>query len=162
MSVEDRLRKARSALDEAGREQEEQRALRDRRVAQAREQASAGFRKEAAAAGRYAEHMAELTRRQQEAGGWATGKTLSDKSKVMGLGTHEGERAEKSAQHDVPTVAAEPDGAGGRKETRTPGTSASSPESPVATPVSPRTAGRHARDEHFDDDDFSNNTWMVD
>ena len=68
-------------MDAAAREQDEQRGLRERRVAEAETQAREGLKNELAAAQKYAEHMDELNKRKQSAGGWATEKTLADKGR---------------------------------------------------------------------------------
>lgn len=92
-SAEDRYRAAISTMEAAAREQDEQRGLRERRLAEAQQQAREGMQRELAAAQKYAEHMDELNKRKQSAGGWATEKTLADKSResLMEFGVHEEE-----------------------------------------------------------------------
>src|SRR3954453_13852736 len=80
-SAEDRYRAAISTMDAAAREQDEQRGLRGRRAGEAGAQAPEGLKNEVAAAQKYAEHMDELNKRKQSAGGWATEKTLADKGR---------------------------------------------------------------------------------
>lgn len=136
MSVEDRLRAAMSTMEVAAREQDEQRGLRDRRVAEAHEQASAGVQREAAAAVKYAEHMDELSKRQKKAGGWVTEKTSSDRDSDMTFGLVD--------EGPPPTVGY-------------PGLNA-----PSASPVSGTERRRHARRQAEDDDeDFSNTNWLA-
>jgi hypothetical protein len=135
LSADERLRRALDTLDAAAREQRERRALTELRLAETETKARAAFQKEIDSAVKYADHMAELNRRKQEAGGWATEKTLSDKDNVMGFGPDEAER---------PPVAT------GNADGRTESTTA---------PATRR--GRHVRrDENFDDEDFSNTNWL--
>lgn len=135
MSADERLRRALDTIEGAAREQHERRALTERRLAETETKARAAFQKEIDSATRYADHMTELNRRKQEAGGWATEKTLSDKNNVMGFGPDEAER---------PPVAS------GVADERTEST---------AAPATRR--GRHVRrDENFDDEDFSTTNWL--
>ncbi|WP_240686883.1 hypothetical protein [Amycolatopsis suaedae] len=163
MSVEDRLRAAMAKLDVAAREQDEQRALRDRRFAEVKEQAASGFQKEVLSANKYAEHMEELNKRKKEAGGWATNKTLSDKSHVMGFGTEEEETSGPGFTGYDPSQTApkpaEPRNAGWEEPARA-ATPPPAPEPTVSAPPPRRRAGRHRQEESFDEDDFSNNSWM--
>lgn len=147
MSVEERLRVARSAMDAAAREQDEQRGLRDRHVAEAREEAKAGMQREMGAAQKYAEHMEELTKRQKSAGGWATEKTLTDSSNrsVMAFGVEDEEEAPAPA---YPTSVSSPVP---RPEPTPP---------PAAPPAAEPRRGRHAR-QVDDEDDFSSTSWLV-
>ncbi len=147
MSVEERLRVARSAMDAAAREQDEQRGLRDRHVAEAREEAKSGMQREMGAAQKYAEHMEELTKRQKSAGGWATEKTLADSSNrsVMAFGVEDEEEAPAPA---YPTSVSSPVP---RPEPTPP---------PAAPPAAEPRRGRHAR-QVDDEDDFSSTSWLV-
>jgi hypothetical protein len=166
MSVEDRLRQAMATVQAASREQEEQRVLRERHVAEAQARASAGFKQEISAAMRYAEHMDELNRRKKDAGGWATEKTLSEKNQVMGLGRQED--AEPEARPDPRRYGTVPAGTDRGEPAKASvwgppaPTPPPQPEGTERTPA-PRRPGRHARPaEAFDEDDFSQNTWMRD
>ena len=135
MSADERLRRALDTLDSAAREQWERRALTERRLAETETKARAAFQKDIDSAMKYADHMAELNRREQEAGGSATEKTLSDKDNVKGFDLGETER---------PAVVL------GSVDERT--------ES-AAEPAPRR--GRHVRrDEDFDDEDFSITNWL--
>jgi hypothetical protein len=89
LSALERLRRAVEAIESAAREQHERRELTERDLVETEAKAKAAFRKEVDTAVRYAEHMEELARREREAGGWATGKTLSHKDNVMGIGMEE-------------------------------------------------------------------------
>jgi hypothetical protein len=150
-SAEDRYRAAISTMEAAAREQDEQRGLRERRLAEAQQQVREGMRQELAAAQKYAEHMDELNKRKQSAGGWATEKTLADKSResLMEFGVHD-EEADTgytnypTPAYGTPAVAASPEPA---------------PEPPPAAPEPPR-RGRHAR-QPDDEDDFSSTSWLV-
>lgn len=89
MSAQERFRRAVEVIESAAREQHERRELTERKLIETEAKAKAAFRKEVDAAVRYAEHMEELAKREREAGGWATGKALSDKENVMGFGAEE-------------------------------------------------------------------------
>ncbi len=145
MSVEDRLRVARSTMDAAAREQDEQRGLRDRHVAEAREDAKAGMQREMGAAQKYAEHMEELTKRQKGAGGWATEKTLTDSANrsVMAFGVEDEEAPAPAYPTSVSSPVPRPD-----------------PAPPAAPPAPEPRRGRHARPVD-DEDDFSSTSWLV-
>lgn len=148
MSVEDRLRVARSTMDVAAREQDEQRGLRDRHLAEAREDAKAGMQREMGAAQKYAEHMDELTKRQKSAGGWATEKSLADNASrsVMAFGGEDEEAPAPAYPTSVssPAPRAEPE-----------------PAPPPAAPPTPEPRrGRHARPVD-DEDDFESTSWLV-
>lgn len=147
MSVEERLRVARSTMDAAAREQDEQRGLRDRRLTEAREEAKAGMQRELGAAQKYAEHMEELTKRQKSAGGWATEKALTDNAdrSVMAFGVEDEEGAPAPAYPtSVSSPVPRPDPA----------------PAPAAPPAPEPRRGRHARPVD-DDDDFSSTSWLV-
>lgn len=147
MSVEDRLRVARSTMDTAAREQDEQRGLRDRRLVEAREDAKAGMQREMGAAQKYAEHMEELTKRQKSAGGWATEKTLTDSAdrSVMAFGAEDEEGAPAPAYPaSVSSPVPRPEPA----------------PAPAAPPAAEPRRGRHARPVD-DEDDFSSTSWLV-
>ncbi|WIV58728.1 hypothetical protein [Amycolatopsis nalaikhensis] len=148
-SAEDRYRAAVSTMDAAAREQDEQRGLRERRVAEAEAQARDGLRQELGAAQKYAEHMDELNKRKQSAGGWATEKTLADKGResLMEFGVQDEEAAPAFSGYAAPAAA--------------PPRPEPAPEPPpaAAAPEPPR-RGRHAR-QPDDEDDFSSTSWLV-
>jgi hypothetical protein len=153
-SAEDRYRAAISTMEAAAREQDEQRGLRERRVAEAEAQAREGLKNELAAAQKYAEHMDELNKRKQSAGGWATEKTLADKGResVMEFGVHDEEADTGYTNYPTPsygTPAPAPAAVAPRPEP--------APEPPAAEP--PR-RGRHAR-QPDDDEDLSSTSWLV-
>ncbi|MGY6656334.1 hypothetical protein ACXIZN_29615 [Amycolatopsis sp. TRM77291] len=178
MSAVDRLAAAMSRQDAAITEQLEQRGLRERHLADAKAQAVDTMQKDAAIHDKYAAHMQELGKRSKEAGGWLTGKTTADRSHTIGFDIEDDEKpdarfAEFGARADVSRPAPPPPplpvapGVPGMPATvdvppasPTPAPSAAAHEEP-GTPA--RRRGRHARDDKgFDDDDFSNNSWMVD
>ncbi|SFW45754.1 hypothetical protein [Amycolatopsis australiensis] len=149
-SAEDRYRAAISTMEAAAREQDEQRGLRERRVAEAEAQAREGLKQELAAAQKYAEHMDELNKRKQSAGGWATEKTLADKSResLMEFGVQDEEAGTGYPNYPTPSYG-------------TPVTAAPRPE-PAPEPPAPEPPrrGRHAR-QPDDEDDFSSTSWLV-
>ncbi|RSM65633.1 hypothetical protein DMH03_00240 [Amycolatopsis sp. WAC 01376] len=184
MSAVDRLAAAMSRQDAAITEQLEQRGLRERHLADAKAQAAETMQKDAAIHDKYAAHMQELGKRSKEAGGWLTGKTTADRSHTIGFDIEDDDKpdarfAEFGARPDAPRPAPLPPppppvapgvpGVPGipatvdvppAAPTPAPSPSAAPPEAPE-TPA--RRRGRHARDDKgFDDDDFSNNSWMVD
>lgn len=153
-SAEDRYRAAVSTMDAAAREQDEQRGLRERRVAETQEQVRTGMQQELAAAQKYAEHMDELNKRKQSAGGWATEKTLADKSResLMAFGVEDEEADTGYTNYPTPSY-------GTPAAAVVPPRPEPAPEPPAAAPEPPR-RGRHAR-QPDDDDDFSSTSWLV-
>ncbi|MEU0796729.1 hypothetical protein ABZ342_42265 [Amycolatopsis sp. NPDC005961] len=150
-SAEERYRAAISTMDAAAREQDEQRGLRERRVAEAEKQAREGLKNELAAAQKYAEHMDELTKRKESAGGWATEKTLADKGResLMEFGVEDEEADTGRTPYPTPSYG-----------TPLPAAAAARPE-PVPEPApEPSKRGRHAR-QIEDEDDFSSTSWLV-
>ena len=154
-SAEERYRAAISTMDAAAREQDEQRGLRERRVAEAETQAREGLKNELAAAQKYAEHMDELNKRKQSAGGWATEKTLADKSResLMEFGVHEEEADTGYTNYPTPSYGTPAAAA------VVPPRPEPAPEPPPAAPEPPK-RGRHAR-QPDDEDDFSSTSWLV-
>lgn len=153
-SAEERYRAAISTMDAAAREQDEQRGLRERRVAEAEAQARDGLKQELGAAQKYAEHMDELNKRKQSAGGWATEKTLADKGResLMEFGVQDEEADTGYTAYPAPSYAA-PSVAPPRPEP------APEPPPAAAAPEPPK-RGRHARQPE-DEDDFSSTSWLV-
>ncbi|MFJ1762106.1 hypothetical protein ACIOD2_17405 [Amycolatopsis sp. NPDC088138] len=151
-SAEERYRAAVSTMDAAAREQDEQRGLRERRVAEAEAQAREGLKNELGAAQKYAEHMDELNKRKQSAGGWATEKTLADKGResLMQFGA---EDEDSTPTNSFPAYPA-PSAAEPRPEP------VPVPEPPAPAPEPQRPRGRHARPVE-DEDDFSSTSWLV-
>jgi hypothetical protein len=171
MDVSARVERMRTTLGALVREQSDRRPLRDRQGEELKARSQEYMTKQVQAAERYVQHRRELGKRKDEAGGWATEKTLADKSNVMGFGPEYAEETPAAgyAQYtapvpvapSVPAPAVPPPAAGGWQEPPSPAV----PEAPAAPaveePKPPRRPGRHARPpESFDDDDFSNNSWM--
>lgn len=188
MSAVDRLAAAMSRQDAAITEQLEQRGLRERHLAEAKAKAMETMQKDAAIHDKYAAHMQELAKRGKEAGGWLTGKTTADRSHTIGFDIEDDDKPEarfgefggragfeaprQAAPPPPPPVAPGVPGAPGLPATvdvpsSVPAAGPPGPTGPApdgAEPgAAPRRRGRHARDQAgFDDDDFSNNSWMVD
>jgi hypothetical protein len=171
MSAADRLAAAMNALATATREQQEQRGLRERHVEEGKAAALETMKRDAAVHARYIERMQELNKRQQKSGGWLTEKALADRDHRMSFGPEDDEAAApddefarySQPRHEAaapppppiaPSVPGVPD----------PAASAHTAPIPMGTPEPPAPARRprHARTESFDDDDFSNNSWLVD
>ncbi|WP_037314773.1 hypothetical protein [Amycolatopsis orientalis] len=184
MSAVDRLAAAMSRQDAAITEQLEQRGLRERHLADAKAQAVETMQKDAAVHDKYAAHMQELGKRSKEAGGWLTGKTTADRSHTIGFDIEDDDKPDArfaefaarpapDASRAAPPLPPPPPVAPG-----VPGMPATVDVPPAVPPAVPgagapdaagapaapaRRRGRHARDDKgFDDDDFSNNSWMVD
>jgi hypothetical protein len=169
MSITDKVERMRAELDGLVREQRDRQALQERQGAEIKAKADEYMTKQVQAAERYVEHRRELGRREKEAGGWATEKTLSEKSTVMALGPDDDEQVRKPAGYEQFETSTPP-----RPEVpaAAPATWQEPPSSPPPVPAPAaaeaeappaRRRGRHARSESgFDDDDFSNNSWMVD
>ncbi|WP_410574148.1 hypothetical protein [Amycolatopsis sp. cmx-4-61] len=171
MSAADRLAAAMNALAMATREQQEQRGLRERHVEEGKAAALETMKRDAAVHARYIERMQELNKRQQKSGGWLTEKALADRDHKMSFGPEDDEPA--PADEFASYARPEP-----RHETAPPpppiapsvpgvpepahGAAPEPPPSAEPAPPAPRRTGRHARVESFDDDDFSNNSWLVD
>ncbi|MEU3273629.1 hypothetical protein ABZ639_22555 [Saccharomonospora sp. NPDC006951] len=136
-----------SRLSSIGREMAERRALRERNAASVRKRSKESMITQGKVAARAAKHFSELGRRQKQAGGWSTGKSLADKSNVMGFGPDDDQR-DATFSHNGKT---------------SPSSSATPepPEPEVSAPPAPPRRARHARrEDRFDDDDFSNNSWL--
>lgn len=142
MSAEERLRKARERLAQAGREQQERSVLRNQKLAETEKNTKAAFQKRIDAAVKYADHMAELQERQEKAGGWATENALSDRNnnQVMTFGPEiedETASSEQGTHHQSPSPTPVPRNTPSRRPSR------SSPH-----------------EEIFDDEDLSNTSWL--
>ncbi|GAB3216362.1 hypothetical protein [Amycolatopsis cihanbeyliensis] len=155
-----RVERMRAALGELVREQADRSALRERQGEEIKAKSHEYMTKQVQAAERYVEHRRELGKRKEEAGGWATEKTLADKNNVMGFGPEEEPEepaASGYARFEAPAAAP----TGMWQEPKPPVEPAPpAPASPEPSRPTHR-AGRHARDQgDFDDEDFSNNQWM--
>jgi hypothetical protein len=161
----DRLAAARSAMESATREHQEQRGLRERHLEEAKTQARQSMERDAAVHGRYITHMQELNRRHKETGGWLTEKALADRSHTMEFGPEDEDKPRDDFGKHIPPKPPGPIDAPilERPPAATPPAPDTSAEpSPPTTPIPSPSRGRHARAGSFDDDDFSNNSWMVD
>jgi hypothetical protein len=163
MSITDKVERMRAELDGLVREQADRQALQERKSADIKAKSQEYMEKQVKAAERYVEHRRELGRREKEAGGWATEKTLSERNTVIAFGPEDEpavskpsgyEQFESSASRTEPVARQEP----APSIPPLPEPEVDGDPSPAA-----RRRGRHARSESgFDDDDFSNNSWMVD
>jgi hypothetical protein len=167
MSITDKVERMRAELGGLVREQRDRQALQERQGTEIKTKAAEYMTKQVQAAERYVEHRRELGRREKEAGGWATEKTLSEKSTVMALGPDDEPVTKPTGYEQFQDAAPTPS----RPEVPAAQTWQEPPSSapPVPAPATAeaeqpaRRRGRHARsDSGFDDDDFSNNSWMVD
>jgi hypothetical protein len=114
----------------------------------------------------YVEHRRELGRREKEARGWVTEKTLSERSNVMALGPEDDEPVPTATgytqfESSVPGATRPEPASAAWQEPSLPATPLPEPEATQPSPAA-RRRGRHARsDPGFDNDDFSNNSWLV-
>lgn len=136
--VSDEIQQLKATMDGLVREQADRRALLERQGEEIKAKSQEYMTKQVQAAERYVQHRRELGRREREAGGWSTEKTLADKDPVLGFGpeSEESEPADYAAA-ETPVDTTE-------RTERTP---------------SPR-RGRHSRDDEFDEDDYSNHNWL--
>ncbi|WP_158881209.1 hypothetical protein [Amycolatopsis anabasis] len=163
MSVQDRVAAMQAAMDGLVREQADRQALTDRKGEEIKAQSEEYMRKQVQAAERYVEHRRELGRRQKEAGGWATEKTLADKDHTIGFGFEDDDKpAEEFTGYAPPAYGDSP-----RTERAAPPPAPAAPpvpeqaETTQSTPAPPPRRGRHSRrEDNFDEDDFSNNSWL--
>ncbi|HWC83917.1 MAG TPA: hypothetical protein VG756_28495 [Pseudonocardiaceae bacterium] len=150
------------------RESADRRSLLERKATTAQAEAKEAFSKQGPTMQRYAEHVGELVKRREKAGGWETSSALRDDSHNMRLGYDDDEEPRQD-QFDQYRPAA----LGGARSGGTDGgqpaafgsqaPEANVPPPPPAEPVPPapprgRRSARPAHDE--DDDDLSNQSWM--
>lgn len=163
-------------LGQINREAGERRALRERRAAEAKQQARESLQKQGPVAERATKHLIELAKRQRNAGGWVTEKALEEKENVLAFGTEDDEQeapqvrpygggySSTPAASPTPTAPAEPQQEPQQQpqQERKYARSVAPPEpEPEPAPPPPRPAPRPARPApSFDDDDFSNNSWL--
>lgn len=172
--AEGRAAAAISRLNQISREMADRRALRERKAAAIKQQAVENLQKQGAVAERATKHLAELARRQKGAGGWVTEKALSNKDNVLGFPPEDEERADEEFPRLTGPAAPVPPPPTATPETAAPPESQPTqrkyspsvappvaPEPPQPTPPPPPRRARHRRDEGFDDDDFSNNSWLT-
>jgi hypothetical protein len=154
---EERAMAAMSRLSQITTEMAARRELRDRAAEAAKAAAQESVKKIGPVAEKVAEHLAELGRRQREAGGWVTEKTLADKDKVLGFGPEEDDSAEFAGYTPAP-VAAPPEGEPANQLGALAEEDHPAPES-QPEPVVSRGGRRRAPDP--EDDDFSHtDSWL--
>jgi hypothetical protein len=165
MSIADKVERMRTELDGLVREQADRQALQERHSAEIKAKAEESMKKQVQAAERYVQHRRELGRREKEARGWATEKTLSERSDVMAFGPEEEDPAATATGY-AQFESSNPSATGSAPAPalwQEPAPAASPAPGPQAAQPAARRRGRHARDDSgFDDDDFSNNSWIVD
>src|SRR3982074_2074673 len=99
MSITDKVERMRAELDGLVREQADRQALHERQRAEAKAEAGEFMKRRGRAAERSVDHRRELGRREKEAGGWATEKTLSERSNVIALRPEDDEHARPPTGH---------------------------------------------------------------
>ena len=163
---EDRAAAAISRLSQITTEMAARRELRDRSAAAALAQSRESMSKMGAVAEKVAEHLGELGRRQREAGGWATGKTLADRDRVIGFDPEDEELAEAYTGYTVPANAARDELTAAVFGDEQAAHQVAQPATAPVNPPLPEPAvsrGRRARDDEPDDDDFSDtSSWLKD
>lgn len=151
MGAQERAMAARARMDQIRREQAQRRDIRHRNLQETRAKAIADLRALGPALEQNVKQADEVSRRREQAGGWATQKIDSDKNFVMGFDL-DGEGPPKPAyQLPPPPVAPEPAPA------------AAAEESPPTSPREPAPPSRPVRQREVldDEDDFSNqSSWM--
>lgn len=148
MGAQERAMAARARMDQIRREQAQRRDLRHRHLRETREKAVADLRALGPALEQNVKQAEEVSRRREQAGGWATQKIDSDKNFVMAFDL-DGEGPPKPA-YPLPPAAPEP----------APAAAEQPPASPAREPAPPTRPVRQ-REVLDDEDDFSNqSTWM--
>ncbi|GHF88307.1 hypothetical protein FHX82_000914 [Amycolatopsis bartoniae] len=139
--VSDEIQRYKARMDGLVREQADRRAMLDRQGQEIQARSQEYMTKQVQAAERYVQHRRELGRREREAGGWGTEKALADKNTTMRFGPAEDEEDPYAAARSTESLTPRPP----------------QPAEPSQEPA-PRRA-RHSRAD-FDEDDFSNNSWL--
>jgi hypothetical protein len=163
MGAQERATAARARMDQVRRETAERRALRHRNLQEARAKATANLRGLGPALEQNIKQAEEVTRRREQADGWATEKIDSDKNFVMAF-DFDGEGAPKPAYPPPPPpVAPEPDRFG-VVEDGVPKPAPAAAEEPPPSPARPPVRETRPVRQHEvldDEDDFSNqSSWM--
>lgn len=137
-AMADAFAKGQENLAAIERESTDRRALRDRKSGAAAAAAREAFAKQGPTMQRYAEHVGELVKRRQQAGGWETSSALRDNAQHLRFGFDD-----EAASGEPPLVPAAPP-----------------PPPPPPAPVA-RPAPRRPRPVTDDEDeDFSGQSWM--
>ncbi|WP_236796695.1 hypothetical protein [Amycolatopsis sp. GM8] len=150
--VSDEIQRLKAQMDGLVREQADRRALLDRQGEEIKAKSQEYMTKQVQAAERYVQHRRELGRREREAGGWSTEKTLADKNNVMGFGPEDDEG--EADRYGAPRHAA-PEPYASRTTESIP-----SPEPAPERTERTEAPRRQPRKADFDEDDFSNNSWL--
>jgi len=156
MAGEDTVAATRERLAQVGAELDARRELRERGARNARAQANEGMLRIGPVAERAAAHLAELGRRQRDAGGWATRKTRDNKESALESEPDDDQPGDPYAGASMPANA-EPDTIGVLAEADEP--VRAEPRRPV--PPEPG-ARRRAVTRGADEDDFSaTSSWLT-
>ncbi|HEV8558549.1 MAG TPA: hypothetical protein VGR06_19435 [Actinophytocola sp.] len=166
---EERANAALARLSQISTEMTARRELRDRAAEAARAASKESMLKIGPVAEKVAEHLGELGRRQREAGGWATNKTMADKDNLLGFGPEE-----DTGEHPLPGYVM-PSTSGNHEEDKI-GVLAEDDEhpEPAQTPVraaepapepkvdlfTPRGGGRRRAPDPEDDDFSTTSSWL--
>ncbi|TNC28816.1 hypothetical protein FG385_05655 [Amycolatopsis alkalitolerans] len=136
------MQRLQAKMDGLVREQADRREMLERQGEEIKAKSREYMTKQVQAAERYVQHRRELGRREREAGGWSTEKTLAERNTVMAFGPEDEEREGYRTPEPLSSRSTE------------------SIPSPTAAEPAERPRGRHSRNDAFDDDDFSNNSWL--
>jgi hypothetical protein len=161
MGAQERAMAARAQMDQIRREQALRRDVRHRNLQETRAKAIADLRALGPALEQNVKQADEVSRRREQAGGWATQKIDSDKNFVMAFDL-DGEGPPKPAYPPPPLpVAPEPNRFGVVEEPApTPAPAAAEQPTPAREPAPPSRPVRQ-REVLDDEDDFSNqSSWM--
>ncbi len=149
MGAQERAMAARARMDQVRREQAQRRDLRHRNLQETRAKAMADLRALGPVLEQNVKQADEVSRRREQAGGWATQKIDSDKNFHMAFDL-DGEGPPKPAYQLPPPVAPEP----------VPPAAAAAAEPPPSEPA-PSSRPARQREVLDDEDDFSNqSSWM--
>lgn len=163
MGAQEKAMAARARMDQVRREAAERRALRQRNLQETRAKAMADLRELGPALDQNVKQADEVSRRREQAGGWASEKIDSDKNFVMAFDL-DGEGPPKPAfPPPLPPVAPEPNRFGVVEDPvpKPAPAAAEQPPSPARQPVPPPSRPVRQREVLDDEDDYSNqSSWM--
>lgn len=163
MSAQERATAARARMDQVRREATERRALRERNLQETRAKAMADLRDLGPALEQNVKQADEVSRRREQAGGWATQKIDSDKNFVMAFDL-DGEGPPKPTYQPPPPPAAPEPNRFGVVEDEVPKPAPAAAEQQPASPArQPEPPSRPVRQREVldDEDDYSNqSSWM--
>lgn len=154
MGAQEKAMAARARMDQVRREATERRALRQRNLQETRAKAMADLRALGPALEQNIKQADEVSRRREQAGGWASEKIDSDKNFVMAF-DFDGEGPPKPTyQPPPPPVAPEPNQFGVVEDEAAKPAPAAAEQSPPSRPI-------RQREVLDDEDDYSNqSSWM--